>query len=77
VSRNALFNVAARALVGLVAGLCLAFLFEYLDDSVAASDIEGLLGWSIVGEIPGRGLPPPGAVRPVRSVADPGRPARR
>jgi capsular polysaccharide biosynthesis protein len=56
--RNALLNLAARGLVGLVAGVGLAFLLEYLDDTIRPEEVEALLGWPILGEIPGRGLPP-------------------
>jgi capsular polysaccharide biosynthesis protein len=55
--RNALLNIAARALVGLIAGVGLAFLVEYLDDTMRPNDVRTLLGWPIVGDIPGRGLP--------------------
>lgn len=75
--RNALLNVAARALVGLIAGVGLAFLVEYLDDTIRPSDIETLLGLPIVGDIPSRGLPQRGGNRTVRAVGDPGRVAGR
>jgi capsular polysaccharide biosynthesis protein len=55
--RNALLNVAARALVGLVAGIGLAFLVEYLDDTIRPGDVEALLGWSVIADIPNRGSP--------------------
>jgi capsular polysaccharide biosynthesis protein len=58
VGRSSLLNVAARSLIGLGLGIGLAFLLEYLDDSVRRTDVEGLLGWPVLGEIPGRGLPP-------------------
>lgn len=57
--RSALLNLAARALVGLALGVGLAFLFEYLDDSVRPGDVLGLVGLPVIGEIPGRGLPTP------------------
>lgn len=57
--RHALLDVAARALVGLVVGVGLAFLLEYLDDSVRPGDVQRLYGLSVVGEIPGRGVPEP------------------
>ena len=57
--RSALLNVAARSLVGLAIGLGLAFLLEYLDDSVDVADVRGLLEWPILGEIPGSGVPSP------------------
>jgi capsular polysaccharide biosynthesis protein len=55
--RNALLNLAARALVGLALGIGLAFLLEYLDDSIRPNEAEALLGWPILAEVPGRGLP--------------------
>jgi capsular polysaccharide biosynthesis protein len=50
--RNALLNLAARSLVGLIAGVGLAFLLEYLDDSIRADEVESLLGLPLLGEIP-------------------------
>lgn len=50
-------NLAARSLVGLVLGIGLAFLVEYLDNTLRPTEVEDLLGWPILGEIPGRGLP--------------------
>jgi capsular polysaccharide biosynthesis protein len=55
--RNALVNLAARALVGLALGVGLAFLLEYMDDSLRPSEVEELLGWPVLAEIPGRGVP--------------------
>ena len=57
--RSAVLNLAARALVGLVLGVGLAFLLEYLDDSVRPGDLPALINLPVVGEIPGRGLPAP------------------
>lgn len=57
--RSAILNLAARSFVGLVLGVGLAFLFEYLDNTIRSDDLEPLLGWPILGEIPGRGLPRP------------------
>ncbi len=57
--RSALLNLAARALVGLVLGVGLAFLLEYLDDTVRRADLPGLIDLPVIGEIPGRGLPAP------------------
>ncbi len=57
VGRSAPINLAVRALVGLVAGLGLAFLVEYLDDTLRPDDVESVLGWRVVGEIPGPGVP--------------------
>ena len=71
--RNALLNVATRALVGLIAGVGIAFLIEYLDDTIRPSDIETLLGLPIVGDIPGRGFARSASRRPVRAVGDPSR----
>jgi len=67
---NALLNLAARALVGLACGIGLAFLVDYLDDSVRSEDVAPLLGWPIVAEIPDRGLPaiPRGASAAPRDV---------
>jgi hypothetical protein len=69
--RNALLNVLARSLVGLALGIALVFLVEYLDDTVRANEIESLLGWPVVGEIPGRGLPAPGSKKSVVRPAEP------
>ncbi len=55
--RNALLNLVARALVGLAAGIALAFLVEYLDDTVRPDEVEALLGWPVLAEVPGRALP--------------------
>lgn len=57
--RSAVLNIAARALVGLLIGVGLAFLLDYLDDSVRDTDVQALVGLPVVGEIPGRGLPRP------------------
>lgn len=56
-AKNPAFNLVARMLVGLGAGFALAFLLEYLDDTVRSDDLGQLLGWPILAEIPGRGLP--------------------
>lgn len=55
--RNLILNLAVRSLVGLFLGVGLAFLLEYLDTTVRANEVEELLGWRVLGEIPGRGLP--------------------
>jgi capsular polysaccharide biosynthesis protein len=55
--RSIALNLAARSLVGLILGLGLAFLVEYLDSTLRPGEVEGLLGWPVLGEIPGRGLP--------------------
>jgi hypothetical protein len=52
-------------------GIALAFLVEYLDDTLRANEIESLLGWPVVGEIPGRGLPSPGSKKSVVRGAEP------
>lgn len=57
--RSAILNLAARSLIGLVAGVGLAFLLEYLDDSVRDGEVAALAGLPVIGEIPGRGLPTP------------------
>lgn len=56
---RSLTDVVLRGLVGLFAGLALAFLIDYLDDTVRnAADVESLLGVPTLGEIPGeRKLP--------------------
>lgn len=54
VGKNPYLNLVARALVGLVVGIGLAFLLEYLDDTVRPSEIEELLGCPVLVEIPGR-----------------------
>jgi capsular polysaccharide biosynthesis protein len=54
--RNPLLNLVARSLVGLALGVTLAFLVEYLDDTVRPSD-AALLGSPILAEIPGPGVP--------------------
>ena len=46
-------DLALRGLLGLLAGLALAFLLDYLDDTVrGAEDVERLLGVPALGEIP-------------------------
>lgn len=55
--RNLFLNLVARGLVGLFLGVGLAFLVEYLDTTVRPNEVEDLLGWRVLGEIPGRGLP--------------------
>jgi capsular polysaccharide biosynthesis protein len=57
--RSAILNLAARSLVGLVVGIGLAFLLEYVDDTVKPTDIQDLVSLPVIGEIPGRGLPTP------------------
>lgn len=57
--RSALLNLAARSLVGLVLGVGLAFLLEYVDDTVRPGDVQSLVGLAVIGEIPGRGVPVP------------------
>ncbi len=57
--RNALLNLAARSLVGLAMGIALAFLVEYLDDSVRPEDASDLFGLPVLAEIPGPGVPRP------------------
>jgi capsular polysaccharide biosynthesis protein len=61
--RNALLNVAARSLVGLALGITLAFLVEYLDDTVRAEDAARLVGAPVLAEIPGPGVPHPSKER--------------
>jgi capsular polysaccharide biosynthesis protein len=57
--RNAILNLAARSLVGLALGIALAFLVEYLDDTVRPAEIGELLGCPVLAEIPGRGISRP------------------
>ena len=57
--RSAVLNLIARSLIGLVIGVGLAFLLEYLDDGVKREDVVALVGLPVVGEIPGRNLPRP------------------
>ncbi len=46
-------DVALRTLLGLIAGLMLAFLLEYLDDSLrSAEDVSDAVGLPVLGEIP-------------------------
>jgi capsular polysaccharide biosynthesis protein len=54
--RNALLNLVARSLVGLAMGIVLAFLVEYLDDTVRSED-AAILGIPVLAEIPGPGVP--------------------
>lgn len=63
---RSLLDLALRGLVGLLAGLALAFLLDYLDDSVRdAAEVEQLLGIPTLGEIPAeRGARPRAAARP-------------
>jgi capsular polysaccharide biosynthesis protein len=60
--RNAMLNLAARALVGLALGLALAFVVDYLDDTVRPEEASSLLGCPVLAEIPGRGVPRPSKV---------------
>jgi capsular polysaccharide biosynthesis protein len=47
-------DLALRGIVGLLAGLSLAFLLDYLDDTLrGAKEAEELLGLPVLGEIPG------------------------
>ncbi len=57
--RSAILNLAARSLVGLAVGIGLAFLLEYLDDTVTSDDIANLVDLPVLGQIPGRGVPAP------------------
>ncbi|HEX5415429.1 MAG TPA: hypothetical protein VFZ25_07170 [Chloroflexota bacterium] len=61
--KNPYFNLAARALVGLAVGVGLAFLLEYLDDTVRSAEIDTLLGLPVLAEVPGRGLPRSGKAK--------------
>ena len=53
---RSLFNIAVQMLLGLVAGVGLAFLLEYLDDTLRGAEAAGrTLGLPVLGEIPGGG----------------------
>ena len=53
---RSLFNIAVQTLLGLVAGVGLAFLLEYLDDTLRGAEAAGrTLGLPVVGQIPGGG----------------------
>jgi capsular polysaccharide biosynthesis protein len=53
---RALLFLMLRAALGLIAGLGLAFLLEYLDDTVrTAREAEAVTGLPVLGEIPKRG----------------------
>jgi succinoglycan biosynthesis transport protein ExoP len=46
-------NLGLRVLLGLIAGAALAFLIEYLDDSVRSPrEAQDVLGLPVLGEIP-------------------------
>jgi capsular polysaccharide biosynthesis protein len=52
-SSKKLFNLALAVVLGLAAGLFLAFMADYLDDSIRdRSDVENYLGLPVVGAIP-------------------------
>ncbi|MBC8161689.1 MAG: lipopolysaccharide biosynthesis protein, partial [Roseiflexaceae bacterium] len=64
VSPNTRINVAAGLLLGLVAGLLLAFVLEALDNTLkTAQDVERFLGLTTVGAIPLVGADKPGTLR--------------
>lgn len=51
---RSVLDLVLRGIVGLFAGLALAFLIDYLDDTIRnAKDAESLLGVPTLGEIPG------------------------
>ncbi|PZO07662.1 MAG: exopolysaccharide biosynthesis protein [Lysobacteraceae bacterium] len=61
-------NVAVGLLLGLFAGVLLAFVFEYLDDTLKSpEDVEKQLGLSVLGVIPLLKLP----MTPAKAVEDP------
>ena len=69
---RSLLDLLLRGLVGLFAGLALAFLLDYLDDTIRDSrDVETLLGVPTLGEIPGerKSLLGKGARSPARQTA--------
>ncbi|MBI2942004.1 MAG: hypothetical protein HYY04_16360 [Chloroflexi bacterium] len=52
-SQRALADLAMRALLGVIAGLALAFLLDYLDDSLRSpAEVEEVLGVPVLGAIP-------------------------
>jgi capsular polysaccharide biosynthesis protein len=53
---RSLFNIAVQTLLGLVAGVGLAFLLEYLDDTLRSTEAaRETLGLPVLGQIPGGG----------------------
>ena len=53
---RSLFNIAVQTLLGLIAGVGLAFLLEYLDDTLRGAEAaSGALGLPVLGQIPGGG----------------------
>ena len=53
---RSLFNIAVQTLLGLVAGVGLAFLLEYLDDTLRGAEAASrTLGLPVLGQIPGGG----------------------
>src|SRR6266536_5847818 len=69
---RSLFNIALQTLLGLVAGLGLAFLLDYLDDSLRGAEmVREALGLPVLGQVPANGhrrLPLP-ARRSARELA--------
>ena len=66
-SSRALLYMLLRLLLGLGAGLGLAFLLNYLDDSLrSAREVEAAVGLPVLGEIPARPEPRPGRRRRAR-----------
>lgn len=64
-------NVLTAALIGLFLGVALAFLIEYLDESIRApEDVERKLGLPLLGTVPKleRGMVPAEAMKDVRSA---------
>jgi capsular polysaccharide biosynthesis protein len=62
-------NAAVGAILGLVAGGLLAFLLEYLDDTIkTAEDVDRYLGLPVLGSVP---TITPGGTRPGRTPAVP------
>lgn len=57
-------DIAIRTLLGLLTGIALAFLLNYLDDTVRdRADIEENLGLQVLAEVPSRGRAPRAATR--------------
>ena len=64
-------NLLAAGLIGLALGIAMAFLLEYLDESIRMpEDVERKLGLPLLGTIPKleRGMTPGGAIADVRSA---------
>lgn len=66
VNRRTLVDVLIRTVVGLAVGVGLAFVLDYLDDTIrSAREVEQLTGFRVIGEIPAE---PRRSVRSKRSA---------